>query len=84
MGWLGLKFLFENFEFLPQVLSWLVGLVGLLLFELVDFLKLVVFLVGLLFRVGWLGWLGLKFPYENFLIFASCFQLVGLVGWFVF
>ena len=53
MGWLGLKFLFENFEFLPQVLSWLVGLVGLLLFELVDFFKLVVFLVGLLFWVGW-------------------------------
>ena len=28
----GLKFLFENFQFLPQVFSWLVGLVGLLVF----------------------------------------------------
>ena len=34
---LELKFLFENFQFLPQVLSWLVGLVGLLVFELVVF-----------------------------------------------
>ena len=32
LGWLGLKILFENFQFLPQVLSWLVGLVGLLVF----------------------------------------------------
>ena len=31
-GWLGSKFLFENFQFLPQVFSWLFGLVGLLFF----------------------------------------------------
>ena len=31
-GWLPLRFLFENFQFLLQVLSWLVGLVGLLVF----------------------------------------------------
>ena len=34
LGWLGLKFFFENFQFLPQVLSWLVGL---LIFEFVVF-----------------------------------------------
>ena len=32
LGWLGLKFLFENCQFLRQVFSWLVGLVGLLVF----------------------------------------------------
>ena len=56
-GWLvglvGLKFLFENFQFLPQVLSWLVGLVGLLVF-------LSWFLVSVSCFSSWfvvLGWL---------------------------
>ena len=37
MGCLGLKFLIENCQFLHHVFSWLVGLVGLLGFELVVF-----------------------------------------------
>ena len=32
LGWLGLKFLLENFQYLPHVFSWLVGFVGLLVF----------------------------------------------------
>ena len=32
LGWLGLKFLFENCQFLHQVFTWLVGLIGLLFF----------------------------------------------------
>ena len=32
LGWFRLKFLFENCQFLHQVFSWLVGLVGLLAF----------------------------------------------------
>ena len=28
LGWLGLKFLFENCQFLRHLFSWLVGLVG--------------------------------------------------------
>ena len=43
LGWLGLKFLFENFQFLRHVFSWLVGLVGLLVFSVGRFLQLVVF-----------------------------------------
>ena len=75
MGWLGLKFLLENFQYLPQVFKlsfyllccfgWL-GWLGCWFFELVAFFTLVVFPVALLFRVGWLGWLGLKFLLENF------------------
>ena len=53
LGWLGLKLLFENCQFLRHVFSWLVGLVGLLVFRVGSFFQLVVFLVGLFFRVGW-------------------------------
>ena len=35
LGWLGLKFLFDNFQFLPHFFSWLVGMFGCWLFELV-------------------------------------------------
>ena len=37
LGWLGLKFLLGNFQFFHKLLSWLVGLVALLVFELVVF-----------------------------------------------
>ena len=85
LGWLRLKFLFENYQYLPQVFSWLVGLVGLLVFELVVLFQLVVFLVGFLLRVGWLGWLGLKFLFENCQFWHHVFSLlVGLVGLLVF
>ena len=47
LGWLGLKFLFENFQFLSQVLSWLVGLVRLLVVLVGSFFQLVVFLVDI-------------------------------------
>ena len=84
MGWLGLKFLFENCQFLCHAFSWWVGLVRLLGFELVVF-QLVVFLVGLLFQVGWLGWLGLKFLLENFQYLPHVFSwLVGFIGLLVF
>ena len=66
LGWLGLKLLFENCQFLRHDCSWLIGLVRLLVFSVGSFFQLVVFLVGLLFQVGWLGWLVLKFLLENF------------------
>ena len=82
MGWLGLKFLFENCQFLHQVFSWLVGLVGLLVFRVSRFFQLVVFLVGLLFQ---LGWLVCKFLFENCQFLHHVFSwLVGLVRLLVF
>ena len=82
LGWLGLKFLFENCQFLRHVFSWLVGLVGLLDFGVGFVFQLVVFLVGLLFQVGWLG---LKFLFENCQFLRHVLSwLVGLVGLLVF
>ena len=80
LGWLGLKFLFENCQFFRHIFSWLVRLVGLLVFCAGSFFQLVVFLVGLLLRVGWLGWLGLKFLFENCQFLHQVLSwLVGLV-----
>ena len=75
----------SKFSIFASCFSWLVGLVGLLVFCLRSFSQLVIFLVGLLFRVGWLGWLGLKFLFENCQFLRYVFSwLVGFVGFLVF
>ena len=82
MGCLGLKFLFENCQFLRHTFSWLVGLVGLFCFELVVFS--VSCLSSWFVVSGWLvGLVGVEVSLGKFSIFATCFQLVGWVRWVV-
>ena len=88
LGLLGLKFLFDNFQFLRHVSVARLGLLGWLgcwFFELVVLFQLAVFLVGFFFWVGWLGRLGLKFLFENCQFLRHVFSwLVGLVGLLLF
>ena len=73
-GWLGLKYLLVNFQFLRQVFSWL----GCWIFELVVFS--VSCLSSWLVVSGWLVELdGVEVSLGKFSIFASGFQLVGLL-----
>ena len=85
VGLVGVEVSLRKFSIFPSCFSWLVGLVGLLVFELVVLFQLAVFTVGFLFWVGWLGWLGLKFLFENCQFLRHVFSwFVGLVGLLVF
>ena len=80
MGCLGLKFLFENCQFLHHAFSWLVWLVGLFCFELVVFS--VSCLSSWFIVSGCLvGLVGVEVSLGKFSILATDFQLVGWVRW---